>query len=444
MPKRESKTDMKTNTKGKADEPLEVFIKRLQNRASNLEYEKPLESEGDKVRKVNDNYILFDRLRNIKRYGKFYGPIISKLQASIILSNNIQISKDDGISIEQGLIVGFEEKNEKITAFSKKSDFIWKNLEKAPLEYSVLISENIMEQYNHGQFTDDFPFTINLLHTAGLYLNDSVSHINHLNFMKGEIINNPISLIENGIVLADRVVIDNGGDAVFYDCIIIGRDGNDEIKPSFEIIIRIEQRHLLYLIILGREDTGFDKIGMIIKSGEERETQRKKRTELVEQAKKEQEKILKLKKKKENEKKENLKERFLYVEKFIQDYKFSEAILELKEIKEEAEKLNLDDIVNRSNENIDLCYILLIKKTILDLGTKFARIQIVEISEVSEIVDEKLIISTVKDMIKNKEIYAKYFESSKSIAFDQQANIEEIDKLMSIYKDWEEKKVGKK
>jgi len=37
---------MKPNTKGEAVEPLEIFIKRLQNRASNLEREKkPLESE---------------------------------------------------------------------------------------------------------------------------------------------------------------------------------------------------------------------------------------------------------------------------------------------------------------------------------------------------------------------------------------------------------------
>jgi len=47
-------------------------------------------------------------------------------------------------------------------------------------------------------------------------------------------------------------------------------------------------------------------------------------------------------------------------------------------------------------------------------------------------------------MIDKKEIYAKYFESSKSVAFDQQANIDEIDKLMEAYKEWEEKKVGKK
>lgn len=38
--------------------------------------------------------------------------------------------------------------------------------------------------------------------------------------------------------------------------------------------------------------------------------------------------------------------------------------------------------------------------------------------------------------------YAEYFKSTKSIAFNQQANIDEIDKLMAAYKEW--KKVGKK
>jgi hypothetical protein len=33
--------------------------------------------------------------------------------------------------------------------------------------------------------------------------------------------------------------------------------------------------------------------------------------------------------------------------------------------------------------------------------------------------DEGLIVSTIKEMIVNEEIYAKYFENSKSVAFDQ-------------------------
>jgi len=47
-------------------------------------------------------------------------------------------------------------------------------------------------------------------------------------------------------------------------------------------------------------------------------------------------------------------------------------------------------------------------------------------------------------MIKNRDTYAKYFESSKSVAFDQQANIKEIDNLMVTYKKWEGEEFGKK
>lgn len=47
-------------------------------------------------------------------------------------------------------------------------------------------------------------------------------------------------------------------------------------------------------------------------------------------------------------------------------------------------------------------------------------------------------------MIINEQIYTEYFEVSKALAFDQQANINEIDQLMDTYKQWEEGKIGKK
>ncbi|KKN28252.1 hypothetical protein LCGC14_0856330 [marine sediment metagenome] len=47
-------------------------------------------------------------------------------------------------------------------------------------------------------------------------------------------------------------------------------------------------------------------------------------------------------------------------------------------------------------------------------------------------------------MIKNNEIYGQYFKSSNSIVFNQQANIDELDKLMLIYQEWENKQIGKK
>ena len=84
----------------------------------------------------------------------------------------------------------------------------------------------------------------------------------------------------------------------------------------------------------------------------------------------------------------------------------------------------------------------LIKKTVLDLGTQFTQVEIREISEDCKI-NKSSIIGVVLKMIENEEIYGEYFSSSKSISFNQQANIDEIDNLMAKYTEWEEQQVEK-
>ena len=79
----------------------------------------------------------------------------------------------------------------------------------------------------------------------------------------------------------------------------------------------------------------------------------------------------------------------------------------------------------------------IIKKTILDLGTQYANLEVREISEACY-ADKVTIIDTIQEMIENTEIYAEYFKSSKTVAFNKQANIEEIDTLMATFRDWEE------
>ena len=59
-----------------------------------------------------------------------------------------------------------------------------------------------------------------------------------------------------------------------------------------------------------------------------------------------------------------------------------------------------------------------IKQTVLILGAKFTRLQVLEISEKSGIMDEHLIESVILDMISNKEIQGEYFTSSKSLALE--------------------------
>ncbi len=199
------------------------------------------------------NFILYDSLNGIQTDGDFTGSIISKCQDKIIFSDNITVSQLEGISISEGLLVGFEKTDNKFIPFSRSNNFKW-SLNEIPLEYSILIPENTMDQYDQGQFSNDFPFTINLLHTTCLYMNDIKFGINHLDFFTGEILKNPISMIRNGIIVADRVVIDDNGDPVFYDCLIVGRDENDDLNISYEPIINVDDKVVEFIIILGIEE----------------------------------------------------------------------------------------------------------------------------------------------------------------------------------------------
>jgi hypothetical protein len=84
----------------------------------------------------------------------------------------------------------------------------------------------------------------------------------------------------------------------------------------------------------------------------------------------------------------------------------------------------------------------LVKRKVLDFGRKIARLKIKDISEKSNI-DTTTVFKALMEMIKNQEIYAEYFKSSKTVAFNQIANVENIDSLMKLYEDWEQKKIKK-
>lgn len=85
----------------------------------------------------------------------------------------------------------------------------------------------------------------------------------------------------------------------------------------------------------------------------------------------------------------------------------------------------------------------IVKKAIIAYGRKIARLELKEISEKTN-VDTHTILKIVKSMIKNKEIFGEYFKSSKTIAFNQIKNVENIDNLMELYNNWENNKLKKK
>ncbi len=83
-----------------------------------------------------------------------------------------------------------------------------------------------------------------------------------------------------------------------------------------------------------------------------------------------------------------------------------------------------------------------VRQIIIDLGTKYTRLEIREISEKCGI-DYDSIAEILRRMIENNEIYAEFFETTYNVSFNQRSNIEEIDTLMAMYKSWEEEQLAK-
>ncbi len=141
-------------------------------------------------------------------------------------------------------------------------------------------------------------------------------------------------------------------------------------------------------------------------------------------------------------KEKSILKRLHIADKLIQENHIQSALNELTIIIDTAKYHKLNKIVNEAQEKMNLVKKMKIKKLVFDFGTKHSRMQIREISErIGE--NEDLIIPTLNEMIQNNEIYAKYFESSNSVIFDQQANIDESDRLTSSNKKWKGDKNGK-
>ena len=84
-----------------------------------------------------------------------------------------------------------------------------------------------------------------------------------------------------------------------------------------------------------------------------------------------------------------------------------------------------------------------IRREILVLGTKYPDFKLKNVSKNCR-ADKNTVIVVAKKMIRNKEIYADYFNLSKKFVFNNKANSEEIDKLMEMFSEWETEHIGKK
>ncbi|TXT60099.1 MAG: hypothetical protein BAJALOKI3v1_960002 [Promethearchaeota archaeon] len=202
---------------------------------------------------LRERYIIYDSIKNFRELGEFKGSCITKCKNDTIIFSDKLYSNENIIEIPKGLKIGFESISEqKKEAFSKSARYEY-DIKKGEIDYSVLVPEEEIEQFDQERFSETFPYAINLLHSAGLYLSENNFKINHLNFFKGEILKNPVALIRNGICLADRVVIDQQGDPIFYGALIIGRNEENDLSVSYESIVNVDDELIDYIIILGIE-----------------------------------------------------------------------------------------------------------------------------------------------------------------------------------------------
>jgi len=147
--------------------------------------------------------------------------------------------------------------------------------------------------------------------------------------------------------------------------------------------------------------------------------------------------------------------------KIMSNLKLIDIFIEESKIKEVVDKIDECKVVLKTEDNPKLHELFqvkmkalnptitrynmaLTKKKLLALSTYYSTITIPEVLEKYNMTDDKLVINAILEMIENSEIYAEYIPSTRTIVFQLESNVEEIDKLMKMYEDWEERNIGKK
>jgi len=76
--------------------------------------------------------------------------------------------------------------------------------------------------------------------------------------------------------------------------------------------------------------------------------------------------------------------------------------------------------------------IKIVRRTVLEFGVQFSILQVKEISEKCKI-DDKTVLRVIKLMIRNHEVYGKYYSKHKLILFDYNENNLNIEKLIDTF-----------
>jgi len=109
--------------------------------------------------------------------------------------------------------------------------------------------------------------------------------------------------------------------------------------------------------------------------------------------------------------------------------------ISLKESFSQRFIIMIDSKISNINRLIEKSEVQEKKKILMEIGTKFKRIRIDELSEKSGIKDKEFLIEMILSMVDKLELYAEYIPRRKLVLFNTMANINEKQKLIDAIKD---------
>ncbi len=109
--------------------------------------------------------------------------------------------------------------------------------------------------------------------------------------------------------------------------------------------------------------------------------------------------------------------------------------ISLKESFSQRFIIMIDSKISNINRLIEKSEVQEKKKSLMEIGTKFKRIRIDELSEQSGIKDKEFLVEMILSMIDKLELYAEYLPRRKLVLFNTMANINEKQKLIDAIKD---------
>ena len=419
---------------------------------------------------INNSNVYFI-IRNCKFYNGTTGIKLSNTTNGQLLSNNISNNSGDGINLSQshnitisGNIVNnnldfgiyFEYGVNNTVSGNTVSHNNITGIELWFSDYNTITKNSVnnntiagisLTNSTHNLIADNNE-TINYNGMYGIYLiysdNNTISNnaINN-NEMYG------IYLLEsddNNITENTLTGNENGG-IIQEDCLgnsiednTIPSSGGSEFRFPIELTILLSVIGATVIVVLvGRvvykKKVSYpkkDKKGKL-KQGKEKIikkkiTEQEKKKEIVVKSKlkrdsKDQKQ--KLKTEKQKIKVENkLRKRLRFVDHLIKESKIKIALKNLNEIEKLARDSGLTDFVSEAEQKILDCKkieietIKQIKQTVLNLGRKYTRLELTDISEKCGIKDEALIETVIQEMLKNKQIHGDYFSISKSLVLE--------------------------